>query len=100
MGRRKKETSEGEKENALLTGKRDTVSVCIRKETYNGEALKELHIEVAATGSSEIVLKPRKRKERLDSGGSLNLERKVCFYIFLSAIIEGDDDITKTTQFN
>lgn len=87
MGRRKKE-SEGEKENSGdgsggCTGGRmemEGVAVCIRKESSYGEALKELHIEVAASATTEIVLKPRKRKERLDSGGSLNqAETKVCF---------------------
>lgn len=77
MGRRKKE-SEGEKENNRGSGmSTDPVSVCLRKESAYGEALKELHIEIATSATTEIVLKPRKRKERLDSGGSLNQETKV-----------------------
>lgn len=77
LGRRKKE-SEGEKENNRGgSTSTEAMSVCLRKESAYGEALKELHIEVASFATTEIVLKPRKRKERLDSGGSLNQETKV-----------------------
>ncbi|KAL0266461.1 UNVERIFIED_CONTAM: hypothetical protein PYX00_008987 [Menopon gallinae] len=54
------------------------ISVCLGKD--HGKTLKEITIEItknAPSVTTEILLKPRKRKERLDSGGSVKQDNKV-----------------------
>lgn len=54
------------------------ISMCLGKD--HGKTLKEITIEItknAPSVTTEILLKPRKRKERLDSGGSIKQDNKV-----------------------
>lgn len=56
------------------------VTVCLTKRNNSGKKLKEMCIEISqdqTSATTEIVIKPRKRKERLDSEGSVKQENKV-----------------------
>lgn len=59
---------------------KNEISICLTKDNGSGKKLKEICIEISQnqpSATTEIVLKPRKRKERLDSGGSIKQENKV-----------------------
>lgn len=63
-----------------IPSNKNEISICLTKENGNGKKLKEICIEISQnqpSATTEIVLKPRKRKERLDSGGSIKQENKV-----------------------
>lgn len=69
-----------EKMDAENIPNKNEISICLTKENGNGKKLKEICIEISQnqpSATTEIVLKPRKRKERLDSGGSIKQENKV-----------------------
>lgn len=59
---------------------KNELSICLAKNSGKDKNLKEVCLEISQdqpSATTEIVLKPRKRKERLDSEGSIKQENKV-----------------------